>query len=272
MKTRLTMTAVAVATAFAFGFANDSLAQSGSANIGGGAAGGAVGGAGGGATGGTGTGTVDSTSVGGGGSSSSTGLSESVNIGRAAVIDAAGRALEAQGAAVKDFEDAREQYIENRVAAFEAENRYLRALVERHQLRDELREVRRPRNSTIRQVSASRKSPVTDRIDSKRGLIAWPSVLLADEFTPQRTRVEQLLKAWSDANAAERFEIDLELRSAADSFKRQIRPYRDTLPVSSFLAGIRFVDGLRLDGISTSEDLSRPPVPGKDKQMHMASN
>ncbi|HVW00916.1 MAG TPA: hypothetical protein VHB77_11275 [Planctomycetaceae bacterium] len=103
------------------------------------------------------------------------------------------------------------------------------------------------RNSTPLTSSQGTAQRLTaSQLDPTTGKITWPDVLQANEYTPQRTELENLF--------AERAKTDItpkltsSIRFEVDQMKNTLQTHMHGMPGSSYLAARKFLDSLAYEG------------------------
>jgi hypothetical protein len=119
-------------------------------------------------------------------------VEEGVQRGFADVVRSAGAANLMNSMASKNFEDARQKYIENRLQSTET-------FFEMRRVNREARDANRPRPLSTEQYVRLARLQAPDRLsvsqlDPLTGQITWPSVLMIDAFQENRETIERLFR------------------------------------------------------------------------------
>jgi hypothetical protein len=140
--------------------------------------------------------------------------------GRAELIEARSIASLYYAQALKEREEARSQYLENRMA-------HLLYHAERRELRDQ--ENARRREEQAQRREARHQLRAQQHAD-KRPLITWPAELMAESYEPIRTEIEALVKLRSElgnqAGEATRLAIRHAIRELAEQIVEDERAAR----------------------------------------------
>lgn len=181
-----------------------------------------------------------------------------------------GNAIRAQGqfnldtsAAAINLEEAQKRAIENRKL-------WTNTYFEMRRINQEYRNARRPRpespSTWVRRaqeaapdrLSASELDPVTGRI-------AWPRVLVGNEYQGDRERLDRLFTDRALAHGAIGVETHAEIRIAIDETLARLRARIREYGTDEYLAARRFLTSLRHEATfpttGSLETASREPVP-----------
>ena len=152
---------------------------------------------------------------------------ESAARGTADVIRSSGAANLMNSEAAKNYEQARSQYIDNRL-------KYTKTYFEMKEVNNYYREANRKPRPTSEQLFRLAKDKTPGRLaptelDPVTGAISWPAVVEADEFVREREAVEALFAQASETEGKMSVELNGQLRQAIgdlqDSLNAKINDY-----------------------------------------------
>jgi hypothetical protein len=164
--------------------------------------------------------------------------------GMAEAIRAQGEYNQASAAAMKDYEAARSQYIENQKLWHET-------MIERRRLGEQARAERHAAERAARdrrQSSPGLPAPRTltsAEYDRASGKLDWPSVLTDKRFSAGRQQIEQLAKV--RAETGDVGGVDAEIYQAAKTMQTQLKGQVRNLPPNDYLEARKFLEGLMND-------------------------
>jgi hypothetical protein len=172
---------------------------------------------------------------------------ESFARGRADVIRAQGQFNLLTSEAAINAQEARSRAIVNSQEAVKA---YFNRRQLNRDYRQSLRGPRPTREDFERYARAKRPAPLSpSELNTLTGQVAWPVLLKADHFTPQRTRMEELLDRWAVSRhlgAVGNFgtEEHLAVREMTDHLQEELRKQVRNLPPQDYVAAKRFLRSL----------------------------
>ena len=162
---------------------------------------------------------------------------EGVQRGYADIVRSYGMANLLTGQAANQYEQARKQYIENRIRA-------THGYFELQRYMAEVRESMRPRPLSLEQyVRLAREeapAPLTaTQLDQLTGDINWPAILRKAEYEPLRRRIERLFQ-----DRATGYAVYGEIPAACNAFAEQLQADIMLYPSADYIAARRFLDSL----------------------------
>jgi hypothetical protein len=154
---------------------------------------------------------------------------------------ARGEAMESQARAARDYEVARQQYIENKTQWLEEYNQRKRiGLAEREAKNAERREA----INRARAARASRpETPLAIQLDPETGVLDWPEVLRGAEYAGPRARLDELFQ-WQ-AQGASGAELADGIRQAAADMHTRLTAHIGDYAANDYIAADKFLKALQ---------------------------
>jgi hypothetical protein len=171
-------------------------------------------------------------------------LEEGIQRGYADVVRSQGMANLLNSQAAKEYEQARRDYIDNRLKATQT-------YFEMRQTNDESRKARRSSPLSYEQyVRLAREDAprplTTSQLDPLTGYINWPEPLTKTEYAPLRKTVEKLFR-----DRASGYSTYGSIQAACEEFAKQLKADLSKFPPNDYLACKKFIDSLAYAARST---------------------
>jgi len=162
---------------------------------------------------------------------------EGVQRGYADIVRSYGMATLLNAQSANQIEQARKQYIENRIKATQGYFELQRYMAE-------ARNSARPKPLSLEQyVKLAREAapePLTaTQLDQLTGMISWPAPLRKPEYEAFRQRIERLFQ-----DRATGYSVYGEIPAACEEFAQKLRDDMMQFPASDYIAAKKFLESL----------------------------